>query len=92
MAQPVVKPLACVPLPLAPRPVVYDGRYSHNGLEIAQDYRDGKTTDLWYAVTSLFLAKTSSLKVSCEEHRGPYISDKLVRMCNGQSLDPGKKV
>lgn len=47
MAQPVVKPLACVPLPLAPRPVVYDGRYSHNGLEIAQDYRAGKTTDLW---------------------------------------------
>lgn len=55
MAQPAEQPLACVPLSLAPRPVVSNGRYSHNGLEIAQDHRAGKTTALWEALTSLWL-------------------------------------
>lgn len=70
MAQPAVQPLASVPLPLAPRPVVSNGRYSHNGLEIAQDHRAGKTTALWEAVTSLCLAKTSALKVSVKGAKG----------------------
>lgn len=47
MSQSAVQPLACVPLSLAPRPVVSNGRYSHGGLEIAQDHRAGETTDLW---------------------------------------------
>ena len=55
---------------MASRPMVFNGCYSHNGLEIAQDHRAGKTTALWEAVTNLCLAKTSALKVSVKGAKG----------------------